>query len=92
MSTLKNEGNYQKEYFIKKYKTIHKNLGRYSYGYLKKINLKYIVLCENLSISGINTAGIPDNVMKTLILDINFNENFFERVIHNEVFHIINDQ
>ena len=29
--------------------------------------------------------------MKTLILDINFNENYFERVIHHEVFHIIND-
>jgi hypothetical protein len=75
-----------------KYKKIHKNLSKYSYSYLKKINLKYIVLCENLSISGINTAGIPDNVMKTLILDINFNENHFERVIHHEVFHIINDQ
>ena len=75
-----------------KYKKISKNLNKYSSDYLKKINLKYIVLCENLSISGINTAGIPDNVMKTLILDINFNENFFERVIHHEVFHIINDQ
>ena len=27
--------------------------------------------------------------MKTLILDIRFNENHFERVIHHEVFHII---
>ena len=84
--------NPSKEDLDLRYKTIHKNLGRYSYGYLKKINLKYIVLCENLSISGINTAGIPDNVMKTLILDINFNKNYFERVIHHEVFHIINDQ
>ena len=75
-----------------KYKIIHKNLSIYSYNFLKKINLKYIVLCENLSISGINTAGIPDNVMKTLILDINFNKDYFERVIHHEVFHIINDQ
>ena len=39
----------------------------------------------------INTAGIPDNVMKTLILDVKFNERYFERVIHHEVFHIIND-
>ena len=84
--------NPSKEDLDLRYKTIYKNLGRYSYGYLKKINLKYIVLCENLSISGISTAGIPDNVMKTLILDINFNEKFFERVIHHEVFHIINDQ
>ena len=52
---------------------------------------RYIVLCEDLSISKINTAGIPDHVMKTLILDIKFNEDYFERVIHHEVFHIIND-
>ena len=75
----------------KKYQIIEKNLNRYSKNFLKKINLKYIVLCEDLSISGINTAGIPDNKMKTLILDIKFNEKYFERVIHHEVFHIIND-
>ena len=73
----------------KKYKIIHKNLSRYSYNYLKRINLKYIVMCENLSISELYTAGIPDNIMKTLILDIKFNEDYFERVIHHEVFHII---
>ncbi|MDA7847256.1 putative zinc-binding metallopeptidase [Candidatus Pelagibacter sp.] len=72
-----------------KYKIIHKNLSRYSYNYLKKINLKYIVMCEYLSISELYTAGIPDNVMKTLILDIKFNENYFERVIHHEVFHVM---
>ena len=74
-----------------KYEIIEKNLKRYSQSFLKKINLKYIVLCEDLSISGIGTAGIPDNIMKTLILDIKFNEKYFERVIHHEVFHIIND-
>ncbi|MDC3083804.1 putative zinc-binding metallopeptidase, partial [Candidatus Pelagibacter sp.] len=31
------------------------------------------------------------HIMKTLILDIKFNEDYFERVIHHEVFHIIND-
>jgi len=72
-----------------KYKTIYKNLSRYSYDFLKKINLKYIVMCKNLSISELYTAGIPDNIMKTLILDIKFNEDYFERVIHHEVFHII---
>ena len=75
-----------------KYKIIHKNLNRYSYDYLKKINLKYIVMCENLSISELYTAGIPDNVMKTLILDIKFNEDYFERVIHHEVFHVMHLQ
>ena len=81
----------EKKTLDKKYKVIQKNLSRYNQIFLKKINLKYIVLCEDLSISNINTAGIPDNVMKTLILDIKFNEKYFERVIHHEVFHIIND-
>ncbi len=83
--------NSKKEIIDEKYKIIQKNLNKYSQNFLKKINLKYIVLCEDLSISKINTAGIPDHVMKTLILDINFNEKYFERVIHHEVFHIIND-
>ena len=83
--------NSEKKVLNEKYKIIKKNLDRYNQKFLKKINLKYIVLCEDLSISKINTAGIPDNVMKTLILDIKFNEKYFERVIHHEVFHIIND-
>jgi len=83
--------NSEKKILDKKYKIIKKNLDKYDQKFLKKINLKYIVLCEDLSISKINTAGIPDNVMKTLILDIKFNKKYFERVIHHEVFHIIND-
>ena len=81
----------EKKILDQKYKIIQKNLNRYNHEFLKKINLKYIVLCEDLSISGINTAGIPDHIMKTMILDIKFNEDYFERVIHHEVFHIIND-
>jgi hypothetical protein len=83
--------NSKKKDLDKKYKIIKKNLDRYDQKFLKKINLKYIVLCEDLSISKINTAGIPDHIMKTLILDIKFNQKYFERVIHHEVFHIIND-
>ena len=83
--------NSEKKILDQKYKIIQKNLNIYNQNFLKKINLKYIVLCEDLSISKINTAGIPDNIMKTLILDIKFNEDYFERVIHHEVFHIIND-
>ena len=83
--------NSEKKFLDKKYKIIKKNLDKYNQKFLRKINLKYIVLCEDLSISKIKTAGIPDNVMKTLILDLKFNESYFERVIHHEVFHIIND-
>ena len=83
--------NSDKKTYDEKYEIISKNLSRYSKEFLKKINLKYIVMCEDLSISGINTAGIPDHVMKTLIIDLKFNKKYFERVIHHELFHIIND-
>jgi len=83
--------NSDKQTYDEKFKIISKNLNKYSKKFLKKINLKYIVMCENLSISGINTAGIPDHLMKTLILDLKFDERYFERVIHHELFHIIND-
>lgn len=82
--------NSNKENYDEKYKIINQNLSKYSRNFLKIINLKYIVLCKNLSISGMYTAGIPDNIMKTLILDIEFNKKYFERVIHHEIFHIIN--
>ena len=83
--------NSDKKTYDEKYQIISKNLSRYSKEFLRKINLKYIVMCENLSISGINTAGIPDHVMKTLIIDLKFNEKYFERVIHHELFHIIDN-
>ena len=83
--------NSEKKDLDQKYNIIERNLNKYDQEFLKKINLKYIVLCQKLSISGILTAGIPDHKMKTLIIDIKFNSKHFERVIHHEVFHIIND-
>ena len=79
-----NKKNLNKKSFI-----ISKNLSIYEKDFLNKINLRFVVLCENLYISEINTAGIPDHKKRTLILDINFNEKYFERVIHHELFHII---
>ena len=38
------------------YKIINKNLAQYNKSFLKKNNLKYIVLCKNLMISDINSA------------------------------------
>ena len=83
--------NSNKKVLHQKYKIINKNLNRYSSKFLKKLNLKYIVLCENLSIGEIKTAGVPNMTMRTLILDIGFNKKYFERANHHEVFHIIND-
>ena len=74
-----------------KFNLIKKNLDRYNSNFLNKINLKFIVLCENLTVSEISTAGVPNHKMRTLIIDINFDRNFFERVLHHEVFHLIND-
>ena len=74
-----------------KFNLIKNNLERYNTNFLNKINLKFIVLCENLIVSEISAAGVPNHKMRTLIIDINFDKNFFERVLHHEVFHLIND-
>ena len=39
--------NSDKKTYDKKYQIISENLSRYSKEFLKKINLKYIVMCEN---------------------------------------------
>ena len=72
-----------------KFPLIEENLNRYNSNFLNKIKLKYVVFCENLFISEINTGGIPDIKNRTLILDINFNKKYFERMIHHEIFHMI---
>ena len=83
--------NSSEEDIKKKMHLIEKNLNRYSSVFLNKINLKYIVLCENLSVSQISGAGVPNPKTKTLVIDIKFNEKYFERVLHHEIFHMIND-
>ena len=72
-----------------KFPLIERNLNLYTSNFLNKIKLKYVVFCENLFVSEINTGGIPDNKNRTLILDINFNQKYFKRMIHHEIFHMI---
>ena len=74
-----------------KFKIIKKNLERYKKDFLEKINLKYVVLCENLRASSIKTAGIPNYKVKTLIIDIKSDPRYFERSIHHELFHMADD-
>ena len=83
--------NSNEEDIKKKMPLIEKNLNKYSSTFLSKINLKYVVLCENLTVSQINTAGVPNPKTKTLIIDIKFNEKYFERVLHHEIFHMIDE-
>ena len=83
--------NSSEENIKKKLPLIKKNLNRYSSDFLNKINLKYIVLCENLSVSQISAAGVPNPKTKTLVINIKFNKDHFERVLHHEIFHMINE-
>ena len=83
--------NSSEEDIKKKIPIIKKNLNKYNSDFLNKINLKYIVLCENLSVSQISSAGVPNSKTKTLIIDIKFDKKHFERVLHHEIFHMIND-
>ena len=46
-------------------------------------------MCKNLKVGEINAIGFANPEMKTILLNINVNNKNFERVIHHEVFHII---
>ena len=74
-----------------KFKLIEENFNKYNSDFLKKINLKYVVLCENLSVSEIDAGGVPNHRMKTLIINIKFEKKHFQRILHHEVFHLINE-
>ena len=74
-----------------KFNIIKRNFDRYEKGFLEKINLRYVVLCQNLRVSNIKTAGVPNHNVKTLIVDIKSDERFFERSLHHELFHMVDD-
>jgi len=75
--------------FNKKYLEAQIVFDSYNDDFFRKIRLKYIVLCSDLKIAGIPALGFANPEMKTLILNINTNNLNFERVLHHEVFHII---
>ena len=74
-----------------KFQIIKKNLDIYEKSFLNKINLRYVVLCKNLKVSGMKTAGVPNIAVKTLIIDIESDPKYFERSIHHELFHMVDD-
>ena len=37
-----------------------------------------LLLCEDLKVAEIKTAGVPNHKVKTLIVDINFDKRYFE--------------
>jgi len=80
---------FEKNKIKSKFLLTKKNIDFYSKNFLKKINLKYIILCKNLIVSDIPAIGFANPEMKTIILNINSNEKIFQRVIHHEIFHII---
>ena len=75
--------------FNEKYLEARKGFDSYNNDFFRKIKLKYIVLCSDLKIAEIPALGFANPEMKTLILNINTNNSNFERVLHHEVFHII---
>ena len=75
----------------KSFPIIKANFDKYEKNFLNKINLKYVVICKNLKVSDINTAGVPNHNVKTLIIDIGFDTNHFERSMHHELFHMVDD-
>ncbi len=84
--SCKKSNNYKVE---KKYIKTKNELNVFKKMFFEKIKLRYIVLCEGLKVGEINALGFANPEMETILLNININDNDFERVIHHEVFHII---
>ncbi len=79
----------QSRNFNEKYLEAKKSFNKYNDDFFRKIKLKYIVLCSELEIAGIPALGFANPEMRTLIFNINTNNSNFERVLHHEIFHII---
>ena len=84
--SCKKSNNYRVE---KKYIKTKNELNVFKKAFFEKIKLKYIVLCEKLKVGEINALGFANPEMETILLNINTNDDDFERVIHHEIFHII---
>ena len=79
------------ESFRQKFALIEESINGYNSNFFKKINLRYIVLCEDLTIAGINATGIANSEKKTIIINIKIEPEILQRIVHHEIFHIIND-
>ena len=66
-----------------------KNFNTYNKSLFEKISLRYVLLCKNLRVSNYFAYGFANPEMKTLILNSNTEKKIFERVLHHEIFHII---
>ena len=74
----------------KKFQLIKKNTSVYDIEFFKKVNLRFIVFCKNLTISEIPAIGFANPEMKTIILNVNSKEKIFQRVILRSFLIIIN--
>lgn len=64
----------------------------YPHELVKRLRLKRVVLCTELSFAGQLRDGIPDYEHETLYLDVirsAFDKHYLRIVIHHEIFHII---
>ena len=75
--------------FNGKYLEAQKGFNKYNDDFFRKIKLKYIVLCSDLEVAGIPAFGFANPEMKTIILNTDSSNFSFIRVLHHEVFHII---
>lgn len=74
---------------LNKFKIFETSIQKYDFNFLQKINLNYIVFCNNLIINNILAAGFANSEVSTLILNLSIDKNYLERVIHHEIFHMI---
>ena len=60
----------KKKQLKRKFSLIKKNMDFYDKNFIKKINLKFVILCKNLTVSDIPAIGFANPEMKTVILNM----------------------
>jgi hypothetical protein len=70
---------------------IDEELGRYPAGFLRRLDLRVIVLCRRLNLDGDRLGGIAMAKRNAIGLEVdgNLGEAWARRVVHHELFHVI---
>ena len=74
---------------LKKFNLIIKSINKYNLNELNKLNVNYIVLCNNLKINNNLAAGFANKNVSTIIIDFSIDIKMIERALHHEIFHVI---
>lgn len=68
--------------------TLAHELSRYPAGFLRKVRLRRVLLCQDLEENERPIPSLPNHA-STLLVDVDAGQAFLSRLVHHEVFHFL---